>query len=202
MLSFRSTVVSADDKIKLVVTMVAWDRADSTVITAVSNYLLKMWSTSTGQLLHVLSVSDEAEISSVHQQRKNNKTSPDNTEQMIFFLQGSWWWGVCYGGSPIWLPHLAVCWPWWQHIYVGPDQRGQDSQLFQHGNSYPLRILNFFSLTYNWVYIQIFVSRLKGKAMVLFLTASSQLMGSISPALTHMAICSFLALAAADHMRR
>lgn len=69
MLSFRSTVVSADDKIKLVVTMVAWDRADSTVITAVSNYLLKMWNTSTGQLLHVLSVSDDAEISSVHQQK-------------------------------------------------------------------------------------------------------------------------------------
>lgn len=38
--------------------MVAWDRADSTVITAVSNYLLKVWSTASGQLLHVLSVSN------------------------------------------------------------------------------------------------------------------------------------------------
>uniref|UniRef100_A0A8D0AU19 Bromodomain and WD repeat domain containing 3 n=1 Tax=Sander lucioperca TaxID=283035 RepID=A0A8D0AU19_SANLU len=37
----RSTVANGDDKTKLVVTMVAWDRADSTVITAVSNYLLK-----------------------------------------------------------------------------------------------------------------------------------------------------------------
>uniref|UniRef100_A0A8D0AJC2 Bromodomain and WD repeat domain containing 3 n=1 Tax=Sander lucioperca TaxID=283035 RepID=A0A8D0AJC2_SANLU len=36
-----STVANGDDKTKLVVTMVAWDRADSTVITAVSNYLLK-----------------------------------------------------------------------------------------------------------------------------------------------------------------
>uniref|UniRef100_A0A8C4IEF3 Bromodomain and WD repeat domain containing 3 n=1 Tax=Dicentrarchus labrax TaxID=13489 RepID=A0A8C4IEF3_DICLA len=50
---------SGDDKTKLVVTMVAWDRADSTVITAVSNYLLKVWSTTTGQLLHVLSGHDD-----------------------------------------------------------------------------------------------------------------------------------------------
>ena len=56
--SSRSTVANGDDKTKLVVTMVAWDRADSTVITAVSNYLLKVWSTTTGQLLHILSVSD------------------------------------------------------------------------------------------------------------------------------------------------
>lgn len=53
----RSAVANGDDKTKLVVTMVAWDRTDSTVITAVSNYLLKVWSTATGQLLHVLSVS-------------------------------------------------------------------------------------------------------------------------------------------------
>lgn len=54
---FRSTAATGDDKAKLVVTMVAWDRTDSTIITAVSNYLLKVWSTSTGQLLHILSVS-------------------------------------------------------------------------------------------------------------------------------------------------
>lgn len=40
--------------------MVAWDRADSTVITAVSNYLLKVWRSTTGQLLHVLSVSGQS----------------------------------------------------------------------------------------------------------------------------------------------
>lgn len=57
MFSYRSAVANGDDKTKLVVTMVAWDRADTTVITAVSNYLLKVWSTTTGQLLHVLSVS-------------------------------------------------------------------------------------------------------------------------------------------------
>lgn len=55
--SSSSTITNGDDKTKLVVTMVAWDRTDSTVITAVSNYLLKVWSTTTGQLLHVLSVS-------------------------------------------------------------------------------------------------------------------------------------------------
>lgn len=55
--SFRSAAASGDDKVKLVVTMVAWDRTDATVITAVSNYLLKVWSATSGQLLHVLSVS-------------------------------------------------------------------------------------------------------------------------------------------------
>uniref|UniRef100_A0A669DRE7 Bromodomain and WD repeat domain containing 3 n=1 Tax=Oreochromis niloticus TaxID=8128 RepID=A0A669DRE7_ORENI len=53
------TAATGDDKAKLVVTMVAWDRTDSTVITAVSNYLLKVWSTSTGQLLHILSGHDD-----------------------------------------------------------------------------------------------------------------------------------------------
>uniref|UniRef100_A0A7N6AVN3 Bromo domain-containing protein n=1 Tax=Anabas testudineus TaxID=64144 RepID=A0A7N6AVN3_ANATE len=48
-----------EDKTKLVVTMVAWDRADRTAITAVSNYLLKVWSTATGQLLHILSGHDD-----------------------------------------------------------------------------------------------------------------------------------------------
>uniref|UniRef100_A0AAX7VKN3 Bromo domain-containing protein n=1 Tax=Astatotilapia calliptera TaxID=8154 RepID=A0AAX7VKN3_ASTCA len=55
----RSTAATGDDKAKLVVTMVAWDRTDSTIITAVSNYLLKVWSTSTGQLLHILSGHDD-----------------------------------------------------------------------------------------------------------------------------------------------
>lgn len=55
--SCRTAASTGDDKVKLVVTMVAWDRADITVITAVSNYLLKVWSTASGQLLHVLSVS-------------------------------------------------------------------------------------------------------------------------------------------------
>lgn len=60
MFSSRNTVANGDDKTKLVVTMVAWDRADTTVITAVSNYLLKVWSSTTGQLLHVLSVSGQS----------------------------------------------------------------------------------------------------------------------------------------------
>uniref|UniRef100_A0AAQ4NQY6 Bromo domain-containing protein n=1 Tax=Gasterosteus aculeatus aculeatus TaxID=481459 RepID=A0AAQ4NQY6_GASAC len=54
-----TAVTNGDDKTKLVVTMVAWDRADRTIITAVSNYLLKVWSTTTGQLLHVLSGHDD-----------------------------------------------------------------------------------------------------------------------------------------------
>lgn len=53
----RSAVISGDDKsTKLVVTMVAWDRCDRSIITAVSNCLLKVWNSANGQLLHVLSV--------------------------------------------------------------------------------------------------------------------------------------------------
>ncbi|NXK55988.1 BRWD3 protein, partial [Chauna torquata] len=44
---------------KLKVTMVAWDRYDATVITAVNNFLLKVWNSSTGQLLHSLSGHDD-----------------------------------------------------------------------------------------------------------------------------------------------
>ncbi|XP_043942758.1 LOW QUALITY PROTEIN: PH-interacting protein [Protopterus annectens] len=44
-----------EDKItKLKVTMVAWDRHDETVITAVNNMTLKVWNSYTGQLIHVL----------------------------------------------------------------------------------------------------------------------------------------------------
>ncbi|XP_026176121.1 bromodomain and WD repeat-containing protein 3 isoform X2 [Mastacembelus armatus] len=43
------------------VTMVAWDRHDNTVITAVNNHLLKVWNSYTGQLLHVLK-GHEAEV--------------------------------------------------------------------------------------------------------------------------------------------
>ncbi|XP_055492061.1 PH-interacting protein isoform X1 [Leucoraja erinacea] len=44
-----------EDKVnKLKVTMVAWDRHDSTVITAVNNLTLKVWNSCTGQLIHHL----------------------------------------------------------------------------------------------------------------------------------------------------
>lgn len=36
--------------------MVAWDRHDNTVVTAVNNHLLKVWNSYTGQLLHILKV--------------------------------------------------------------------------------------------------------------------------------------------------
>ncbi|KAM8965150.1 bromodomain and WD repeat-containing protein 3 isoform 1-T1 [Sarcophilus harrisii] len=49
-----------EDKVsKLKVTMVAWDRYDATVITAVNNFLLKVWNSSTGQLLHNLTGHDD-----------------------------------------------------------------------------------------------------------------------------------------------
>uniref|UniRef100_A0A6Q2YPX2 Bromo domain-containing protein n=1 Tax=Esox lucius TaxID=8010 RepID=A0A6Q2YPX2_ESOLU len=43
-----------DSFFKPKVTMVAWDRHDNTVITAVNNHLLKVWNSYTGQLLHIL----------------------------------------------------------------------------------------------------------------------------------------------------
>uniref|UniRef100_A0A667YBF5 Bromodomain and WD repeat domain containing 1 n=1 Tax=Myripristis murdjan TaxID=586833 RepID=A0A667YBF5_9TELE len=46
---------------KPIVTMVAWDRHDNTVITAVNNHLLKVWNSYTGQLLHILK-GHEAEV--------------------------------------------------------------------------------------------------------------------------------------------
>ncbi|CAI5793759.1 and WD repeat-containing 3 isoform X1 [Podarcis lilfordi] len=52
--------VSGEDKVsKLKVTMVAWDRYDTTVITAVNNFLLKVWNSTTGQLLHNLTGHDD-----------------------------------------------------------------------------------------------------------------------------------------------
>uniref|UniRef100_A0AAR2JN08 Bromo domain-containing protein n=1 Tax=Pygocentrus nattereri TaxID=42514 RepID=A0AAR2JN08_PYGNA len=54
-----STKTWEDKSTKLVVTMVAWDHSDQTVITAVSNLLLKVWDSTNGQLLHVLSGHDD-----------------------------------------------------------------------------------------------------------------------------------------------
>ncbi|XP_038141769.1 bromodomain and WD repeat-containing protein 3 isoform X1 [Cyprinodon tularosa] len=50
-----------DSYFKPKVTMVAWDRHDNTVVTAVDNHLLKVWNSYTGQLLHILK-GHEAEV--------------------------------------------------------------------------------------------------------------------------------------------
>uniref|UniRef100_A0A8C5JQ28 Pleckstrin homology domain interacting protein n=1 Tax=Junco hyemalis TaxID=40217 RepID=A0A8C5JQ28_JUNHY len=48
-------MATLEDKItKLKVTMVAWDRHDNSVITAVNNMTLKVWNSFTGQLIHIL----------------------------------------------------------------------------------------------------------------------------------------------------
>uniref|UniRef100_A0A4X2L692 Bromodomain and WD repeat-containing protein 3 n=1 Tax=Vombatus ursinus TaxID=29139 RepID=A0A4X2L692_VOMUR len=53
-------ILASEDKVtKLKVTMVAWDRYDATIITAVNNFLLKVWNSSTGQLLHNLTGHDD-----------------------------------------------------------------------------------------------------------------------------------------------
>ncbi|MGH0125533.1 UNVERIFIED_CONTAM: hypothetical protein FKN15_036267, partial [Acipenser sinensis] len=51
----RNNPPGLEDKVtKVKVTMVAWDRHDNTVITAVNNLTLKVWNSYTGQLIHVL----------------------------------------------------------------------------------------------------------------------------------------------------
>lgn len=113
--------------------MVAWDRADSTVITAVSNYLLKVWNTVSGQLLHVLSVSGWSAAPS-GKKMKQNSCSWQTDHTGTVSVQGSRWWGVCDGSPPIWFPYHAIRRPRWQHLHLGPVQRSQDPQLLQHGN--------------------------------------------------------------------
>ncbi|XP_030599771.1 bromodomain and WD repeat-containing protein 3 [Archocentrus centrarchus] len=54
-------MIEEESYFKPKVTMVAWDRHDSTVITAVNNHLLKVWNSYTGQLLHILK-GHEAEV--------------------------------------------------------------------------------------------------------------------------------------------
>ena len=56
-LSYSAEAMSEEESyFKPKVTMVAWDRHDNTVITAVNNHLLKVWNSYTGQLLHILKV--------------------------------------------------------------------------------------------------------------------------------------------------
>lgn len=45
--------------------MVAWDRHDNTVITAVNNMTLKVWNSYTGQLIHVLMVRNKTHTSDI-----------------------------------------------------------------------------------------------------------------------------------------
>ncbi|CAL1571939.1 unnamed protein product [Knipowitschia caucasica] len=52
---------SEESYFKPKVTMVSWDRHDTTVITAINNHLLKVWNSYTGQLLHILK-GHEAEV--------------------------------------------------------------------------------------------------------------------------------------------
>ena len=46
--------IRAEDKLR--VTMVSWNLDDTLVVTAVSDFSVKVWNSSTGKLLHVLKV--------------------------------------------------------------------------------------------------------------------------------------------------
>lgn len=62
-ITFSQNLQGIEDKItKMKVTMVAWDRHDNTVITAVNNMTLKVWNSYTGQLIHVLMVSEKRDL--------------------------------------------------------------------------------------------------------------------------------------------
>lgn len=57
---FSRPVTTPDEEkfFKPKVTMIAWDRHDNHVITAVNTHLVKVWHSFTGQLLHILKVGD------------------------------------------------------------------------------------------------------------------------------------------------
>uniref|UniRef100_A0A665TVY9 Bromodomain and WD repeat domain containing 1 n=1 Tax=Echeneis naucrates TaxID=173247 RepID=A0A665TVY9_ECHNA len=61
LLNIAEAMTEEESYFKPKVTMVAWDRHDNTVITAVNNHLLKVWNSYTGQLLHILK-GHEAEV--------------------------------------------------------------------------------------------------------------------------------------------
>uniref|UniRef100_A0A667Y4L5 Bromodomain and WD repeat domain containing 1 n=1 Tax=Myripristis murdjan TaxID=586833 RepID=A0A667Y4L5_9TELE len=61
LLNIAEPTTEEESYFKPIVTMVAWDRHDNTVITAVNNHLLKVWNSYTGQLLHILK-GHEAEV--------------------------------------------------------------------------------------------------------------------------------------------
>lgn len=116
------------------VTMVAWDRHDNTVITAVNNHLLKVWNSYTGQLLHILKVIVHnvvflliiVDITSIS--FNSHKLKKETNLNMLF--PGTRGWGVCPGTAPLWPQDHPVCRPWWECLHMGPAARDKHTALF------------------------------------------------------------------------
>lgn len=113
------------------VTMVAWDRHDNTVITAVNNHLLKVWNSYTGQLLHILKVT----VQNVFLLSWKPSTLTENTVLTWTLFPGPWGWGVCPWTAPLWPQDHPVCRPWRECLYLGPAARDKHTALLQHGTA-------------------------------------------------------------------
>lgn len=115
------------------VTMVAWDRHDNTVITAVNNHLLKVWNSYTGQLLHILKVIVTNCFVSLSKIWMWISQPSNLFETNTRLFAGPRGWGVCPGAAPVWSQDHPVCRPWWECLYMGSAARDKYTALLQHG---------------------------------------------------------------------
>lgn len=120
-----------EGNLKPKVTMVAWDRHDNTVITAVNNHLLKVWNSYTGQLLHVLKVI--IHTISFSKREQSGYHNHINIHIWIHLFSGPWGWGVCPGATPFWSQDYPVSWPWWKCVHMGSPARNKYTTLLQYG---------------------------------------------------------------------
>ncbi len=142
--ALRSAVISGDDKsTKLVVTMVAWDRSDRSIITAVSNCLLKVWNSAKWPITTCvvgMCASMRGRIRSVPLGscfvilKRSFLWFIDHYVWIIYanvpLFIGSWWWGVCFGSTPLDSRILY--------------QAGHDGNIYIWDLSKGLKIRNFF----------------------------------------------------------
>lgn len=118
------------------VTMVAWDRHDNTVITAVNNHLLKVWNSYTGQLLHILKVIMHSVLFLLVKDSLADITVTCFNHfktRLTWMLSGPWGWGVCPGATPFWPPDHPVCRTWRECLHLGSAARDKHTALLQHG---------------------------------------------------------------------
>lgn len=114
------------------VTMVAWDRHDNMVVTAVNNYLLKVWNSTTGQLLHILKVRAGAEALG-RTWSSSSSSRPGSPHQRSPCSPGPRGRGLRPGAASLRLQDHAVRWPRRERLHVGPAARSARDALLQHG---------------------------------------------------------------------
>ncbi|KAG8212773.1 hypothetical protein J437_LFUL019732 [Ladona fulva] len=84
-----------DGKLKLKVTMVGWDLSDEWVITAVNDHSLKVWNSTSGNLVHILKAhQDEVFVLEAHPIDAGVLLSAGHDGQILV-------WDVLKGGAPV-----------------------------------------------------------------------------------------------------